>query len=86
MYLSYSAEVTGLQVPLSFRNLNNNYVGTQGYIILTEMGGTKYATYAYTNFSANSSGSYYSLKLYYVNSSGAPAVSDEYCITLIELI
>jgi hypothetical protein len=86
MHLSYSAEITGLQVPSSFRNLNSSYVGTQGYIILTEKGGTNYATYAYTNFAAVTAGSYYTLKLIYVNSSGAPAINDEYCITLIELI
>ena len=78
--ISYSANVTGISVPSSFRNLNDNYVGTQGTIIFTEIGGTGYASYTYSYFESDPDNNQYAIKVLNINSNGTPTTSTEYCI------
>lgn len=46
--LSYDSLISGVEVTNGFYYLSENYIGSMGYIVITEIGGTDYVVYRYT--------------------------------------
>ena len=59
--------------------------GFQASLIITEIGGTDYATYAVGSFSEQGN-SYFEIKMTYVNGSGSPTIGEDYCFAFQQAI
>ena len=85
IWADFDAVVNGLDIPLGYYNSFENVQGFQASLIITEIGGTDYATYAVGSFS-NSGGGYFEIKTTYVNGSGSPTIGEDYCFAFQQAI
>ena len=85
IWADFDAVVNGLDIPLGYYNSFQNMQGFQASLIITEIGGTDYATYAVGSFSEQGN-SYFEIKMTYVNGSGSPTIGEDYCFAFQQAI